>query len=156
MRRKSLIRRLLPWLITAALIAALVIFVGIPLYSQKEEVNENPPVVSYYEGDGKELTMENEQLLFTMDGSTTQFTVTEKETGRIWRSNPEDAASDSIALSQNKDMLFATLLVTYTTDGGEVTMNNYAYSSKNQSYQIQPQEDGSIRVNYSIGEIQRT
>jgi hypothetical protein len=156
MRRKSLIRRLLPWLIAAALIAALVIFVGIPLYSQNDEVNENPPVVSYYDGDGKELTMENEQLLFTMDGSTTQFTVTEKETGRIWRSNPEDAASDSIALSQNKDMLFATLLVTYTTDGGEVTMNNYAYSIKNQSYQIQPQEDGAIRVNYSIGEIQRT
>ena len=156
MRKKSLIRRLLPWLIAAALLAALVIFVGIPLYSQKEDVNENPPVVSYYDGDGKELTMENDQLLFAMDGSTTQFTVTEKESGRVWRSNPEDAASDAIALSQNKEMLFSTLLVTYTTDGGEVTMNNYAFSIKNQSYQIHPQDDGSIRVNYSIGEIQRT
>ena len=55
MRRKSLIRRLLPWIIAIALIAALVVFVGIPLYSQKEEINEYPPTVSYYEGDGKEM-----------------------------------------------------------------------------------------------------
>ena len=31
MRKKSLIRRLIPWIIVLALLAALVIFVGIPL-----------------------------------------------------------------------------------------------------------------------------
>ena len=155
MRRKSLIRRLLPWIIAAVLIAALVIFVGIPLYSQKEESTLEPPVIAYYEGEEKELTLENDNLLFSMDPSTTQFTLTEKATGRVWRSNPEDAEQDPIALSQNKDMLSSTLLVTYTTSGGEVTMNNYSYSIKNQSYTVVPEED-AIRVNYSVGQIERT
>lgn len=156
MRKKSLIRKLVPWFFSTLLIAALVIFVGIPLYSQKEVVNENPPVVSYYEGNGEPLTMENSDLLFEMDAATTQFTVTEKESGRVWRSNPEDASSDPIALALNKDALLSTLIVTYTTSGGEVSMNNYTYSIKNQSYEILPQEDGSIRVNYSVGQIERT
>ena len=38
-KKKSLFRKLLPWLISAALIAALVIFVGIPLYAPQEEVS---------------------------------------------------------------------------------------------------------------------
>ena len=155
MKRKSLIRRLLPWIITAGLLAALVIFVGIPLYSQKEPEQLSPPVVTYYEGDGKELTLENEDLLFAMDPSTTQFTVTEKESGRIWRSNPADAAQDPIALSTNKDMLLSTMIVTYTTSGGEVGMNNYTYSIKNQSFDVK-QEDQSICVDYAIGQIERT
>jgi hypothetical protein len=156
MRKKSLIRRLIPWIIAAVAIAALVIFVGIPLYSQTEVTNENPPVVSYFEGKEKELVMENDDLLFTMDTATTQFTVTEKESGRVWRSNPEDAAQDSIALSLNKDTLFSTLILTYTTSGGEVSMNNYTYSIKNQSYDLAQQEDGSVRVDYSVGQIERT
>ena len=155
MRRKSLIRRLVPWFFAALLIAALVIFVGIPLYSQKEESTLTPPTVSYYEGDGQELTLENADLLFAMDPNTTQFTVTEKATERVWRSNPEDAKQDPIALSANKDMLFSTLLVTYTTSGGEVTMNNYTYSIQNQSYTVSKEED-AIRVDYSVGQIERT
>ena len=67
MRRKSLIRRLIPWILLAGALAALVIFVGIPLYGQQEVVVENPPRISYYEGDEGEITMENERLLFTMD-----------------------------------------------------------------------------------------
>ncbi len=156
MRRKSLIRRLIPWIIFAVLLTVFILFVGIPLYSQKEETVENPPVISYYEGDGKELVMENDSLLFSMDPATTRFTVTEKETGRIWRSNPEDADKDPVALSLNKDTLLSTLVVTYTTSGGEVGMNNYTYSIKNQSYSVAQQEDSSIRVDYSVGQIERT
>ncbi len=37
MKKKSILRRLIPWLIAAALLFCLVYFVGIPLYSQKEE-----------------------------------------------------------------------------------------------------------------------
>ena len=54
-KKKSFLRRLIPWLITLALLAALVIFVGIPLYSQVETEIANPPVISYYEGDDKPL-----------------------------------------------------------------------------------------------------
>ena len=110
MRRKSLIRRLIPWILLAGALAALVIFVGIPLYGQQEVVVENPPRISYYEGDEGEITMENERLLFTMDRATTRFEVTDKVSGQVWRSNPEDAAKDPVALSLNKDTLLSTLL----------------------------------------------
>ena len=155
MRKKSLIRRLIPWLVFLAVLAALILFVFVPIYSQKDDVDENPPVISYYEGDDKPLVMENDDLLFEMDPMTTRFTVTEKASGRVWDSTPADAAQDSIALTSNKEMLSATLLVTYTTSGGEVTINNNAYSMANQTYDIVPQEDGSVRVDYSIGKIER-
>ncbi len=155
MRKKSLIRRLIPWLVFLAALAALILFVFVPIYSQKDDVDENPPVISYYEGDDKPLVMENDDLLFEMDPTTTRFTVTEKASGRVWDSTPADAAQDSIALTSNKEMLSATLLVTYTTSGGEVTINNNAYSMANQTYDIVPQEDGSVRVDYSIGKIER-
>lgn len=155
-RKKTLLRRLLPWIIFIAALAALVIFVGIPLYSQEEETVEYPPTISYYEGDGKPLTMENDSLLFEMDTNTTQFKVTDKVTGQAWYSNPIDADSDPIALSANKATLKSTLILTYTTNGGTVDNNNYTYSIENQSYDIVSQEDGSIRVNYSIGQIEKT
>ena len=154
-RKKSLIRRLLPWLIAAVLLACLIIFVFVPIYSQKEDTNSNPPVIGYYEGDEKPLTMENDALLFTMDPTTTRFQITEKVSGRVWDSTPADAEKDPIALTANKEMLSATLLVGYTTSSGEIILNNNAYAIQNQSYEIKQQEDGSIRVDYSVGQIER-
>ena len=155
-KKKSWIRRLLPWLVTVLAIAALVIFVGIPIYGQTETETENPPSITYYEGGTEPLVMENEALRFEMDPTTTRFQVTEKASGRVWLSNPADADRDPIALTSNKDTLFSTLLVTYTTSGGEVTMNNYAYSMQNQTFDVGYQDDGSIRVDYSVGQIERT
>ena len=155
MRKKSLLRRLIPWIIAAALIAALVIFVGIPLYGPQEEEVIDPPTISYFEDSGLNLTLENEHLAFVMDPATTQFTLTEKETGRVWTSNPADAAQDKVALSLNRDTLGSTLIVTYTTSGGEVSMNNYTYSIQNQTYDIQKPDDQTIRVDYAVGQIER-
>ena len=154
-RKKSLIRRLIPWVIVLAAATALIVFVGIPLYGPQEVEIIDPPTVSYFEGASDPLVMENEALLFEMDPRTTQFTVTEKESGRIWRSNPTDAESDTVALAGNKDTLLSTLIVYYTTSGGEVGLNNYTYSVKNQTYDLARQEDGSIRIDYAVGQIER-
>ena len=126
-RNKSLLLRMIPWIIMIAAIAALIVFVGIPLYGQQETETENPPVISYYDGEEKPLIMENDHLFFEMDAKTTWFSVTEKDTGRIWKSTPENAESDPIAQTSNRDTLLSTLLITYTNSGGEVTMNNFAY-----------------------------
>ncbi len=154
-RRKPLLMRLIPWVIVIAALAALVIFVGIPLYGQQETEAENPPVISYYDGDGAPLTMENDHLIFEMDGATTRFSVTEKATGRVWNSVPEDAEKDAVAQTSSRDILQSTLMVTYTNSSGEVTLNNNAYAIRNQTYKIIPQEDGSIRVDYAVGQIER-
>lgn len=156
-QKKSLFRRLLPWLITLALLAALVIFVGIPLYAPQEEEQVEPPVVSFYEGGKKPLTMENESLLFEMDPTTTHFSLTEKATGRKWLSNPENAAQDPKAgnSAANKGVLQSTLIVTYSSADGVIDYNNYQYAIENGNYLIEPQEDGSIDVIYTVGKIEK-
>ncbi len=152
---KKVITRLLTWLIVLALLAAFVVFVGIPLFSEEETVHLLNPNIMYYEGDNKKLTMENEKLSFEMDPTTTHFKVTDKTSGREWLSNPVDADKDPLAVSANKETLKATAIVTYSTSSGTVDLNNYKYSIENGNYSVTQQDDGSIRVDYAIGKIEK-
>ena len=154
-QKKSLVRIILPWVIVLAALAALIFFVFVPIYSVQEDAISNPPQILGLEGDAKTFSMENDALLFEMDGATSQFTLTDKQTGKVWLSNPENRDSDPIALSSNRDALSATLNVTYTFSGGEIELNNYTYSIQNQTYSIAQQDDGSIRVDYAIGKIEK-
>ncbi|MBE5800727.1 MAG: hypothetical protein E7319_00370 [Clostridiales bacterium] len=153
---KKIILKLLPWFIALLAIAALVVFVGIPLYSETDEVHTDAPTVVSYEGGKEPLIMENDNLLFEMDPATTQFKVTEKASGRVWLSNPENAANDPIAISSNKEMMQSTATVTYTTAGGTTELNNFKFSIENGNYEIVPMDDGSLCVNYAIGKIEKT
>ena len=154
-KKRSIVWRILPWVILLAALAALVLFVFVPIYSQKEDTFGEPPVVVSSEGLSGTLSMENDSLLFEMDQGTTQFTVTDKKTGKTWYSNPTDRASDPVAMGANKEALSSTLNVTYTFSGGEIEFNNYTYSIQNQTYQTAQAEDGSIRVDYAIGKIEK-
>lgn len=152
---KKIILRLLSCAIILGLLAALTVFVVIPLFSEEEADHLLNPTVVYYEGNSKPLTMENENLIFEMDPTTTHFKVTDKATGREWLSNPVDAENDTLANAANKETLQSTAIVTYTTASGQVDLNNYKYSIVNQNYEITQQEDGSIRVDYAIGKIEK-
>ena len=155
MKTKSIIRRLLPWIIVLAALAALIIFVMVPIYSREERSFGRPTSVFYYDGDSKPLTMENDELLFEMDANTTQFTVTNKATGKVWFSNPPDRDKDSLARGVNADILASTLGVTYIDSITTIDLNNYTNSVAYQSYKTVPQDDGSIRVDYAIGKLER-
>ena len=157
-KKKTLLRRLIPWIITAVLLAALIVFVVIPLYAPQEEEKIEPPVISFYEGKNTPVVMENDSLLFELNPKTTQFTVTEKTTGRTWRSNPENAASDSKAgnSAANKGVLQSTLIVTYSSSDGVIDFNNYQYAIENGNYLIEKTEDGAVEVTYSVGKIEKT
>lgn len=153
---KKIILRSLPWLIAAALIAVLVIFVGIPLFAEETSEHLYAPTIYYYEGDTAPVTMENEYLSFELDPTTTQFKVTDKATGREWLSNPADAANDPLAVAANKETLQSTAIVTYTTSSGSVDLNNFKYSIQGGNYNITKQDDGSVRVDYAVGKIEKT
>ena len=155
MRKRPFILKLLPWLILLLAVAALVIFVFIPIYSEKETSFSAAPEIHSYSGDGGSLVMENDRLLFEMDANTTQFSVTDKVSGKVWYSNPQDRDNDPIALGSNKYLLSSTLNVTYTASGGDIELNNYTYSIQNQTYDVSQLEDGSIRVDYAIGKIEK-
>lgn len=156
MRKKdSLLKRLIPWIIALAAIAALVIFVGIPLYAPQDEQTADPPVISYYEDGAQTLALENDALRFELDAATTAFKLTEKASGREWLSNPADAAKDSVAVSTNKDTLQSTLIVTYSSASGVIDFNNYAYSIKNGTYSVSQPDENTVSVTYSVGKIEK-
>lgn len=153
--KKKILPRLIICAVVLAVLACLVIFVFIPIFTQKEVTYGEKPTIYGYTGNGKPITMESDRLLFKMDPNTTMFEVKDKKTGKTWYSNPQDRDSDKIALGVNKYQLSSTLNVTYTTSGGEVELNNYTNSMENQTYDVVVNEDGSVTVNYSIGKIEK-
>lgn len=110
----------------------------------------------------KEYIMENDDLRFELDPSTTYFTVTQKSTGKVWRSNPENGANDAAADSAAKKNLQSTLIIEYNTKNGVNTLlNNYEFSISNGIYELETVEDAAgnieeIRVLYTIGKVSKT
>lgn len=106
--------------------------------------------------DTKHYIMENEYLLFDMDPNTTDFTVLQKKTGKVWYSNPVDVDSDKLALSKERNNMKSTFLVKYSNvNGVDNVYDSYSYSIEKKYYEIKA-EDGGITVNYSIGDVERT
>lgn len=122
----------------------------------EEEQEEKKIEVRSYSGEETVYTMENEDLLFQMDSMTTQFSITNKKTGNVWYSNPQDADSDALALSSEKAKLKSTLLLTYSTKNGVDTLyNNFTYSIENHLYEIEQQGTDRIKVKYTLGVVQK-
>ena len=90
-----------------------------------------------------------------MDPTTTQFELTVKKSGKVWRSTPEGVADDAIALTAEKDKLDSTLLVTYSNISGiDAVYSSYGYSVKKGIYDIEANAD-YVKVNYSIGDVEK-
>ncbi len=110
----------------------------------------------------KEYIMENDDLRFELDPSTTYFTVTQKSTGKVWCSNPENGANDAGADSAAKKNLQSTLIIEYNTKNGVNTLlNNYEFSISNGIYELETVEDTDgnikeVRVLYTIGKVSKT
>lgn len=124
----------------------------------EDEVEKEIVIRSYDEAvhGAEEYKLENDDLIFELDPSTTYFTVTQKSTGKVWRSNPEDGANDPNADSAGKKYLQSTLLIEYNTENGVNTiLNNYEFSISNGIYELEKTED-EIRVLYTIGKVTKT
>lgn len=120
----------------------------------EEEVSDMVEVVGGVEHN-ESYVLENEELKLVMDGTTTQFTLEQKDEGYIWYSNPKDAESDPLANGENKNQLLSTLILQYTTsDGNKVIMSNYEYSISRGLYEIHA-EDDVLSVTYSIGDVSK-
>ncbi|MBO4900309.1 MAG: hypothetical protein J5509_08445 [Lachnospiraceae bacterium] len=138
--------------VLAAIIFGLIFFViNYQNIEQPEEIIE----IRAFAGDEKPIVMENDDLIFTMDPLTTQFTLEVKETGKVWYSNPQDASDDPIALPEEKNKLQSPLIMSYAVETGlETTLNCYDMSIANGIYEIE-QGDDYVRVDYSIGNVEK-
>lgn len=118
------------------------------------KTEESEPAVFYSnENNSATYTMENEYLHFSIDGTTSYFTLTDKKSGEVWYSVPENGAADPMADATMKKWLQSTMIITYTIPSGLSTIfDNYSNSIQSGSFQIEALEDGSIRVDYMIGE----
>lgn len=115
---------------------------------------ETKNIESYaYEKDDSAYILENDNLLFELDPSTTYFSVTDKSTGTVWHSNPVDAENDTIAYGEYKNQLMSTLLIEFSNSvGAKKVYNNYEYSIARELYEIEQNGD-KIEVRYSVGDI---
>ena len=141
----------------APVIITVIILVGILVIINFQNAAEPVEIVGLngYDGTTDPIVMENQELKFTLDPVTTQFTLEVKGTGAVWYSNPPDAATDPMALAAEKGRLQSTLLMTYSTRAGlDTTYDNFNYGVDNGLYEIE-QGEGYIRVNYSIGNVER-
>lgn len=149
---KKKLKSLIGPFILLGIIAAVILI--ITLYQEPEEEQEIIRV-NGYEGEETELVLENDELKLVMDAATTQFTLTTKDSGKVWYSNPEGAESDAMALKIEKDKLRSTMTLTYSTVNGVDTLyNNYTYSMEKGIYDIE-QGDDYIKVYYSIGDTEK-
>ena len=154
-RRKAIIDTLKSMIFP--LVLCLIIFIGIYLIVNYQNVEEVAEIVqpNAYEGSTDPIVMESDAIKFTMDPTTTQFEVLVKSTGKVWKSNPDGAADDSAALSDEKTKLQSTLVMTYNTEAGlETTYDSWKFSTSNGIYDIE-QGDDFVKVNYSLGEVQK-
>ena len=117
------------------------------------------PEFEYYEFDAskkqKEYVMENQYLKFELNPLTTQFTVLQKKTGKIWYSNPVDSNKDPLALTKEKNNMMSTLLIKYSTENGtDDIYDTYTNSVKRNFYSID-KKNNEITVNYTVGQMDR-
>lgn len=153
--KKALIRQLksliVPAIITLIILAGVVVIVN---YTNVEE-EEAPIRINGWEGEDKEIVLENEELKFVLDPATTHFTLEVKSSGKVWSSNPEDAASDVLALTSEKGRIQSTLTLTWSTRAGvDAPYNNYDYSILNSVYDIETGSD-YVKVCYTIGDTKK-
>ena len=109
----------------------------------------------YSEAKNPSYVLENNYIKFEMDPQTTNFTVLQKNTGRVWHSSPENAKSDKIALTKEKNNMMSAVLIKYSTENGnDDTYDTYTNSVQRKFYNIE-KKGNEITVNYTVGQMDR-
>lgn len=138
-------------------IIALIILIGVLIILNYRDAEEEEEIIRIngWEGEKTELVLENEALKFVMDPTNTHFAVEVKSSGKVWYSNPQDASSDTLALTSEKGKLQSTMEITWSTQNGvDAKYNNYDYSIEKGVYDIEMGED-YVKVYYSIGDTEK-
>ncbi len=137
-------------------ILCIVILVAVIFIINHKNATESGEAVAPYSFEGstdEPVVLENDKLKLEMDPVTTQFSITVKDTGKVWYSNPQDAANDAVALPEEKANMQSPLIMSYSVATGlETTYNTHSYSTGNGIYNITKDGD-SIRVDYSLGDV---
>lgn len=135
------------------------VFSCIGLAACNEETGSTAEMETYEYDNSGDVTIENKFLALSVSGSSTQVEITDKKTKKTYRSNPTaaDIAKYGKATGQYKDILSATLGLTYSNSTNtEKEINNYGSCIVNGNYSIEKVSGYEVKVNYSIGDFEKT
>ena len=137
----------------------LILIFAIGIYLIIHVVNVTPEedeiIPRAYAGEEEVFTLENDDLKLELNSLTTNFTITQKKTGKVWSSVAANAEDDSVALQDEKGKMQSNVVLSYAvTNGLETVYNSYDYSVKKGVYEIEATDD-EIKLLYSIGNISK-
>ncbi len=151
----ALVRKLKALIVPALVLLVIMAGVLVVIFWREEEEPAEIVETNAFEGGQDQYILENDKLLFVLDAKTTQFSVTVKETGKTWYSNPQDSDADPLAMGQEKGKLKSALLLTYSNINGVDTLyNSYNHSMEKGIYDIE-QGEAFIKVRYTIGDVEK-
>lgn len=154
-RRDNIIKELKAMIFPTVILLIIVGFFVFVMNYQAKNSEEEIIEVHAYDGDGKDIEIENEYLKMTFNATTTNFDIKNKKTGKVWHSVPEGGADDTLAINEEKNKLQSSLILDYSTENGlETYLDSWSFSAQNGIYQIESGED-YITVNYSLGKVQK-
>ena len=117
------------------------------------------PPFDYYEYNAEKqpesYVLENNNIKFELDPSTTQFKVTQKSNGHVWYSNPPQLDKDPIALPNEKNNMRSPMLVKYSTQNGVDEVYDIFSNSIERNFYTVSKDGSKIRVDYTIGQMSR-
>jgi hypothetical protein len=102
---------------------------------------------------GMKLAAQSDGLALYFHPDTTEFAVLNKQSGKVWRSNPADRDEDSKASPFEKELLASQMTVTFRDRMGRIdTFTNFAQSITRDQFKAESIENG-IRITYMLGDM---
>lgn len=102
---------------------------------------------------GMKLAAQTKELALYYHPDTTEFAVLNKQSGKVWRSNPADRDEDSKASPFEKEVLASQITVTFRDKMGRIdTFTNFAQSINRDQFKAESIENG-IRITYTLGDM---
>ncbi|THF74077.1 DUF5696 domain-containing protein [Cohnella fermenti] len=106
--------------------------------------------------EGMKGVAENDRLRLFADDQTGVVAVLDKNSGKVWYSNPSDRDSDTLASGVNKDLLSAQLRIDFYNNFGQLnSVNSYTDSVAHNQIKMEPIE-GGVRIDYQFGTAEKT
>ena len=159
MKKKSILRRVIPWALVAAVLAGIV-YLGYLLWGKPEaDPLYTAEIIRYTGEDNEPVVMDNGRLRFEMNPLTTHFVLTDAY-GHSWLSNPFDDpenCDEKIATGDIRAALASTLNVYFRLPKKAVDnmYDNYSFSVSRGAYQIQQPDPDTVEIIYTIGDVER-
>jgi hypothetical protein len=136
---------------------SILLFPAFVMLGSCSDVTAEIPQVEWYEsaGGGNDIVMENNFLEFRFLPKTAEFILTEKSTGSVWRSNPENAASDPIADVLTKQRMQSQFTLVYANKRRlDMSMNSAKHSVENNMFEYAV-TGNALEVHYTVSTVTR-